>query len=220
MRTVSAALRSGNKAKEASPTVDEDLREINKRLHAELSELRLKLIEMEMMADMDPLVPVLNRRAFMREINRAISVQNRYQIASTIIYFDLDNFKIINDIFGHQMGDSILRSVADIAQKSVRDCDVVARLGGDEFAILLFQSDAQLARVKAKNICEKIESASQILVTTAPSKLIDITKLNFDPKVSASWGVSQCLSNKDAEANLSLADQAMYEHKLQNRSND
>lgn len=179
---------------------DEALRNENERLTAELAQLRLKLIELERMADTDPLVPLYNRRAFMRELSRAQTVRARYSIPSTIIYFDLDNFKAVNDLYGHAMGDDVLRCVAQTIQVNIRDCDVAARLGGDEFAALLFKSDIDLAMTKAVEVGQAIKRAAETL-------------LDVKLKISVSWGVAECLPNLDPDEVLSKADRHMFEYK-------
>ena len=73
----------------------------NNRLRTEIAELRLQLLDLERAADTDPLIPVYNRRAFMREVTKAQSVMDRYDIASSMIFFDLNGFKKINDQYGH-----------------------------------------------------------------------------------------------------------------------
>jgi len=105
----------------------------NERLTLELNRLRLELLDLEHKADTDPLVSVYNRRAFMREVGRAKSVESRYGILSCVIFFDLNNFKTVNDRFGHAIGDELLRKVGTVLTQGVRSCDLVARLGGDEF---------------------------------------------------------------------------------------
>jgi len=124
------------------------------------------VIELEQMADTDPLVPLYNRRAFMRELSRSQTVRERYQLQSTIIYFDLDQFKSVNDRFGHLAGDRVLKCFADTLRASIRDCDVAARIGGDEFAVLLFKSDADQAMTKALSIAklarEKCDELSMV----------------------------------------------------------
>jgi len=179
---------------------DEALRQENERLTKELAQLRLKLIELERVADMDPLVPLYNRRAFMRELSRAQSVRSRYDISSTVIYFDLDNFKSVNDLRGHAAGDRVLLSVASVLSTKIRDCDVAARIGGDEFAVLLFKSDCDVAMTKAVEMSKAISAAYHDL----PELAMELT---------VSWGVAECQPNLDPDEILSKADRQMYAYK-------
>jgi GGDEF domain-containing protein len=80
-----------------------ELRAENDRLTLELNQMRLRLLDIERTADTDPLVAVYNRRAFIREVEKARTVMTRYDILSSVIFFDLNGFKSINDRFGHSI---------------------------------------------------------------------------------------------------------------------
>lgn len=92
----------------------------------------------ELKIEIDPLVDVLNRRGLDRELNGAIAHSVRYGSSVAVVFIDLDNFKTINDRWGHPVGDEVLRMIAKALSRSVRGSDVVARVGGDEFAVLLW----------------------------------------------------------------------------------
>ena len=127
-------------------------------LRQELRNSQRRLEELEELADMDGLLPLLNRRAFMRELTRIKSFADRYQVQAAMIYFDLDNFKQINDTFGHNAGDAVLSHVAMQLQEHVRTSDVVGRLGGDEFGVILAQADAKQALIKGEKLAKEISS--------------------------------------------------------------
>jgi diguanylate cyclase (GGDEF)-like protein len=124
---------------------------------AEAEALRQRLAAAEQLADRDPLTPVLNRRAFMRELARAAAFCTRYRAPAALVYFDLDGFKAVNDRWGHAAGDAVLDWVARGLLDHVRESDVVARLGGDEFAVLLAQAEADAARAKASALVVELE---------------------------------------------------------------
>ena len=107
------------------------------RLKNELAEAKERVVSLENLADEDPLVPILNRRGFVRELERTISYAKRYAIDTSILYIDLDEFKKINDTYGHQAGDLALKHAGSYLVEKVRASDTVARIGGDEFAIIL-----------------------------------------------------------------------------------
>jgi len=163
----------------------------------EISVLKTRILELEQTADTDPLVPVYNRRALMREIGRAQTLMSRYDIVCSIIFFDLNGFKRINDNYGHSIGDDLLIKVGAILSASVRDCDMVARIGGDEFGVLLFQSEEAVARAKAATLACRIAS-----------QYVDVR--GEDVSVSAAWGVSVCHPDDTAKQILHRADRAMY----------
>jgi len=179
---------------------DVKLSQDNLSLQSEIARLRARVLELERAADTDPLVPVFNRRAFMREVARAQTVSERYDMVSSLIFFDLNGFKAINDAHGHTVGDNLLKAVGDVLISGVRQCDMVARLGGDEFGVLLFKSSPDIARAKAAALScrmrEKRISAGSGFVGT-----------------SASWGVAPCKPGCEAEEILHQADQAMYQAK-------
>ena len=105
---------------------------------------------LEAHADIDPLTGLANRRAFERELTRALAYVKRHGINAALLYLDLDDFKGINDRHGHSAGDAMLRAVASVLGRHVRESDLVARIGGDEFALLLWQCDEANAAAKAQ----------------------------------------------------------------------
>ncbi|MGZ3305335.1 MAG: GGDEF domain-containing protein, partial [Asticcacaulis sp.] len=109
----------------------------NEKLREQMHALSLELREAQDMADNDVLTPTLNRRAFLREVGRAMADCKRYGEEACLIFLDMDGFKAINDTYGHSAGDAALNHVADVLKSSVRQGDAVGRMGGDEFAILL-----------------------------------------------------------------------------------
>lgn len=182
---------------------DKHLAARNRELSEEVTRLRLRVLELEASADMDPMLPIYNRRAFMREVSRAQSVKSRYGMESSIVFFDLDGFKFINDRYGHGIGDKILEQVAESLLSGVRQCDMVARLGGDEFGVLLFKSDQMIAKAKAGALACRIGDLS----LQHPDGPIGI---------AASWGTAPCEPGDSATKVLERADRAMY---LDKRSN-
>jgi len=174
----------------------------NKRLNAEVIRLKSLLQEAQHAADTDPLLQIYNRRAFIRELERAQTVSTRYDISSSLIFFDLNGFKAINDKYGHAAGDKVLETVGTILQSGVRQCDMVARLGGDEFGVLLFKSTPEIAKAKAAALACRI--AQEIIKT--PKGVI---------RISAAWGTALCDPQKNSETVLAEADQEMYVSKRQ-----
>lgn len=126
------------------------------QLKHDLSQAEDRVSELQDIADEDPLVPVLNRRGFIRELDRAIAYVNRYKTGACMVYIDLDGFKEINDIYGHAAGDAALKFTGAFLVANVRSSDIVGRLGGDEFAIVLHQADRSAAKAKARHLEEGI----------------------------------------------------------------
>lgn len=175
-----------------------------RRLQDEISVLKTQIMQLEQKADADPLVPIYNRRALMREIGRAQVLMTRYDILCSVIFFDLNGFKKINDKFGHGIGDDLLIKIGEALKANVRDCDMVARIGGDEFGVLLFKTDAPIARAKAASLACRIAEQN----IDAAGELI---------YVSSAWGVSPCHPEDTARQILHRADRAMYESKAESR---
>ena len=126
-------------------------------LRGEVTRLKSRLTEVEGLADRDALTPLLNRRAFVRELGRVQTFSRRYGTPASLVYFDLDAFKAINDKFGHAAGDQALQTIAERLIANVRDSDVVGRMGGDEFAVVLVQADQATAEAKAATLVEAVE---------------------------------------------------------------
>ena len=174
------------------------------RLQAELAAAHAKLAELEARADVDPLLEILNRRGFERELHRSLAYVRRYGTPAALIYLDLDCFKPVNDRHGHAAGDRVLKAVASSLQRTVRGSDVVARLGGDEFGVLLWNVSESQAVAKAREL-ESVIAATVVMQGNAPLS------------VGASAGVA-LLSSGDVPAEvISRADLAMYVRKRAGR---
>jgi len=112
-----------------------------------LSALKTSLEQEKALARIDPLTGVLNRRHFEELANMEIHRSKRFMRSFTAAYIDIDNFKNVNDRFGHDEGDKLLRHIADAMQRHLRETDIVARLGGDEFIVLLPETDYDHANI-------------------------------------------------------------------------
>jgi diguanylate cyclase (GGDEF)-like protein len=111
-----------------------------------ISSLKDSISHLEAMSRTDPLTGAANTRAFKEHLKGELERSRRYRHPFTLSYLDLDNFKIVNDSFGHATGDALLRTVVSTISVHVRATDLIARLGGDEFALLLPEADAGGAR--------------------------------------------------------------------------
>ena len=170
------------------------------RLREELNSSSGRIEHLERLAAQDSLVPVYNRRAFVRELTRAISMTKRYGTPSTVIYFDVDNMKQINDSYGHPAGDAALRHIAETLVEQVRDSDIVGRLGGDEFGVILYQIDAEVAADKS------VQLAQDIAKQRIPFNVVELA-------ISVTYGAYTFNGVEDASQALAEADKAMYASK-------
>jgi diguanylate cyclase (GGDEF)-like protein len=171
-----------------------------KRLRNEVQQTRMRLEEMARTADQDMLLPVLNRRAFVREISRFAAFAERYGTPSCLLYFDLDDFKAVNDAYGHAAGDAVLRHFSDFLASQIRDSDVLARIGGDEFAIIL-------SHVTPDQAAKKAAALAQTFHERPPVWNAETVRLSF------SCGTHELLAGASADHALAQADKAMYSQK-------
>nr|WP_284676506.1 sensor domain-containing diguanylate cyclase [Vibrio sinus] len=152
-------------------------------------------------ANYDSLTNLVNRNLFYDRIEQSLAHAGRNHNKIGLLFIDLDDFKLINDTYGHNVGDSVLKEVALRLTKSVRKADTVARLGGDEFTLLV---DDITAPEQVTSVAEKI----------LDSFTNEVTIKNIHIQVSASIGIAIYPDNgRDVETLFKLADDAMYRAK-------
>ncbi len=176
-------------------------------LRRELDHTQRRLREMEDVADTDALLPVPNRRAFVRELNRMISFAERYGAPSTLMFIDLNDMKLINDRYGHEAGDKALFHVARLLTENVRGTDVIGRLGGDEFGVILAQADETVGQEKA--------AALASIIAENP---LDLGSERV--QMSLAYGIYTFRSGDHPDDALDKADKAMYENKKEVKGED
>ncbi len=167
-------------------------------------ELELKLREQaEYQARTDYLTGLFNRRHFIELAERELARSARYQRQFTLLIIDVDQFKAINDTWGHSTGDVVLQKVSLIIREALRDVDIVGRTGGEEFAVVLPETNANIAMHVAQRLC-KIVADAQIIPDVLVTISIGLTESN---------GRDIDLANL-----LDEADQAMYRAKQLGRN--
>ena len=156
---------------------------------------------LKQLANHDPLTGLYNRRRFEEELILHVAKMRRYGTGGAVLVLDLDNFKYVNDGFGHGAGDDVLRNFGQLLRERLRESDVLARLGGDEFAVLVPEADEEHARKIAADLLETVREHT--------------LQLDGRPvKVTTSIGVTVIDdATTSAEDLLSEADTAMYEAK-------
>jgi diguanylate cyclase (GGDEF)-like protein len=174
------------------------------RLRRELDLSNLRLEKLEHLADQDSLVSAANRRAFVRELSRIMSFAERYGAPSSILYFDLNDMKRINDTHGHAAGDAALQKVANVLVENVRESDVVGRLGGDEFGVILTHTDQKTANEKAAMLANTIAATP-------------LAWGGGEINLTVAYGVEHFKPGVDVSTVLANADRAMYANKQQSR---
>jgi diguanylate cyclase (GGDEF)-like protein len=170
------------------------------KFDAELEAARKRIGVLEAQIETDPLLEILNRRGFERELKRALAHVKRYRTKAGLIFIDLNNFKTINDSHGHLAGDAILKAIATSLTCNTRASDVVGRFGGDEFVLLLWNASEAQVRAKAR----------------AHEALIQELAIPFGAKVlhaHATAGVAMLSSRDDITDVVERADADMYARK-------
>lgn len=175
----------------------EALKGYARELEAKNKELNETLARLEVVAITDYLTGLPNRRYMMQQLSEAASRSGMTPRQMTLVMADIDKFKVINDTYGHDCGDIVLKQIADTMRANLREQDIVARWGGEEFLFLLMDTDLAGGQV----VADKIQRA------------IGINKHTYDGKefsVTVSFGVVPFDAALDIDANIRKADEALY----------
>ncbi|WP_198305101.1 diguanylate cyclase [Arcobacter vandammei] len=177
---------------------------LNFKLYKEIKLRKKAENELIELATNDPLTNIYNRRKIEEICEYEIKLADRYNTPFSIIFFDLNSFKPINDNFGHHAGDEVLIKVANNISKHIRNSDSFGRWGGDEFLIALPQTNIYQANS---------------LINILQTHLLHI-KFDFDKnlKISCSFGVCEYKENSSLEDMLKEADEIMYEEKAKHKA--
>jgi diguanylate cyclase (GGDEF)-like protein len=179
-----------------------DLKIRNEQLHNEIIERQKAEAKLEYLATIDPLTSIFNRRKFNEILSYELKRNERHNKGLALILCDLDNFKNINDSFGHDAGDKVLTNFTKMITGAIRKSDVFARWGGEEFVLLLPETS--------------LETATQIA-----GKLRLLTETNMISQVgiiTASFGVTQHQTENNEKDLITRADLALYKAKDNGRN--
>lgn len=180
-------------------------KEIAERQRVE-HEREVLIKQLKQLAETDVLTGLFNRRAFFSLAEREMKRTQRHELPLAVVIFDVDRFKLINDTYGHAIGDQVLQSVAQICQSLAREIDILARYGGEEFVLLVQDADAETAH----HVAERLRVG--IMQTEIPTDSGPIT-------VTASFGVAATRTPiSDLAPLLQQADAALYEAKRSGRN--
>lgn len=155
-------------------------------------------------AETDELTDLANRRRFMERLHQEIARSERFGSPLSLVLFDLDRFKRINDRCGHQVGDTVLRETADVIRRRIREIDLAARIGGEEFAVILPGSDLSGAARLAEHLRRDIERS------------VVVRELGWH--ATASFGVATFHPDEEADMLIGAADRALYRAKAAGRN--
>jgi len=176
-----------------------EYKNIQKKQHEELERINQYLHKR---ATIDNLTEIYNRQYFNDLFDQEISRAERYQRHLSLVIFDIDHFKLINDTFGHLTGDRILQELATLMQSQIRESDILARWGGEEFVLLILETDRAAAHTLAEKFCRSIA----------------VHIFSQDQRITCSFGVTTYISGEGATDFLNRADQALYQAKETGRN--
>lgn len=178
---------------------------MNWQLKKEIKHRRSAEAKLQKLADTDGLTNLLNRRAFMKQYHEHEALAIRYKQPFCIVLLDLDFFKKINDNFGHNAGDRVLKHATQLLKSGLREVDVCARFGGEEFIALLPNTNVEQAKVSIERIRESFEAAS---ITSDSGKTMQFT---------ASFGICEWRKTELRQL-LKKVDKALYKAKESGRN--
>ena len=176
--------------------------QIKEKLEAEV---RKRTQEIEAQLRTDHLTQVGNRRFVMEKLDDEVKRSERYGNRLTVLFIDIDYFKKINDTYGHDIGDQVLRKIANELQKETRDIDALGRFGGEEFLVLLPETSQQGAFVIAERMCARIKSCN-------------FEDIDPNLKISVSIGVAERGAEEAPQDLTRRADEALYQAKHRGRN--
>ena len=197
---------------------ERDYADLLDKAKAEMAKLSVEMInglleknkEIEFLREqttIDSMTSIHNYKGFCESLSRELSRAKRYKRPLSLIFADIDHFKLVNDTFGHLAGDCALKAVAICLKKGLREADYLARYGGEEFAIILPESNIESAFLVAERLREKIKSQH----IAYKDKIISLTM---------SFGVGCMPSDQDISSDslIKMADDALYKAKRQGRN--
>lgn len=202
MRDVSSYMESNIKLLLETMASEKDL-SIQNNLFKDLIKDYVKLAKKyKSLSETDPLTRVCNRLKFLDLLSIQISAAERYGHSLSVVMLDIDHFKKVNDTYGHDAGDSVLREITEIIAHNLRGPDTLARWGGEEFMILAPETDLD----GAVDVAERVRSA--------------VEKNSFTEvgRITSSFGCAQYNSSLDIDSLLINADTALYEAKEDGRN--
>jgi diguanylate cyclase (GGDEF)-like protein/PAS domain S-box-containing protein len=164
-------------------------------------------LELQRQAQFDFLTGLSNRRSFMDRSELELSRTKRYDNALSVLMLDIDHFKQINDTYGHQAGDMVLKSLALTFQEVLRNVDIIGRLGGEEFAAVLPETGIEIATEVAERLRQVI-SAGEVVLT-------DSVKVQFTVSIGIAAFIDK---NSNLDMLLNEADKALYRAKQSGRN--
>lgn len=177
-------------------------KEYELQLSKYIEELKKVNEELKKTATIDILTGAYNRRKFEDDINLIINNKDKQDVQFSLILFDIDRFKTINDYFGHKIGDHVLQRIAKLVSENIRTTDRLFRWGGDEFIIILPGSNWE----STKTVAEKLRN------------IIKTENFGIGDKITISSGFGEYIADENADQMVSRMDKALYQAKIHGRN--
>lgn len=210
---VRSLLRRVGSAEASQQTANSTINAMQREAEDQKQDLERKILRygaelqaLQKLADTDSMTGLLNRRAFLPFAEDAWNDYKRYDQTFSILMFDIDHFKRINDTFGHVAGDEVILAMGKIISAGIRATDKVARFGGEEFVVLLREADEAAALLMANRLRDKIAGT---IVTAGKNRI------SFTSSVGCALGTA---SARDLEDVIQRADTALYKAKTSGRN--
>jgi diguanylate cyclase (GGDEF)-like protein len=175
-------------------------------VYADVTDLVQHADQLKVLATVDGMTGLFNRRHFLSLAEIEWSRYQRYRRPMSLVLFDIDRFKSINDSFGHYAGDHVIVQIAEICRQQKRKSDIVARFGGEEFLILLPETELAAAQRVAERLRRKVETSPLAVASTAISTTISVGIAEADPTMASVFDL------------IKLADKALYTAKESGRN--
>ncbi len=198
--TMKDILKQNNYTKIITQKSDDEFQTVFDGFNTMLNTIQKNKSELENLANTDSLTGLYNRRHFYELINPLLSILKRENKVSAILMLDIDKFKNINDTYGHDVGDKILKDVTRVTSKNIRESDIFARFGGEEFIVFLPNTNYKSAILVAQKVRKSIENIRSVQ----------------DIKSTVSIGISEILD--DVGVAIKEADIALYRAKENGRN--
>ena len=175
--------------------------EYERQLNKYINDLKIMNKKLEIMATVDTLTGAYNRRKFDDDLDFIIEKKKNNSLSFSLIFFDIDNFKIINDCFGHKIGDCILQRISKLVMENVRTTDRLFRWGGEEFILILPEANLETA----KKVAEKIRD------------IIQNHDFGIEQKITISLGVGE-YRNENSDQIIKRLDEALLQAKAKGKN--
>lgn len=177
-------------------------KEYEYQLNKYIGELKKLNAKLKKTATTDILTGAFNRRKFEDDVSMLIRKNEKKDVEFSLIFFDIDHFKSVNDLFGHKTGDIVLQRISELVLKNIRRGDRLFRWGGEEFIIVLPKSDLEIAKIVAGKI----------------RNLIQDKDFGVGRKITVSLGVCEYKANENIDQIVSRLDNILYQAKMQGRN--